>query len=114
MQIIQGRESTMSMGVFAAITYGVLATMGGIIGYAQAQSKPSLVSGLLSGLLLIVGGVLWYRGMAAGVGLSLGVTIALVVIFIRRWLKTRKVMPALMMIAAGGLAFLVMVISLAR
>jgi uncharacterized membrane protein (UPF0136 family) len=103
----------MSIGVFAAITYGVLAIIGGIIGYIQAQSKPSLISGLLSGLLLIIGGLLWYRGNSGGIALAMGVTVALVIVFIRRWMQTRKVMPALLMIAAGVLAFLGMLLSLA-
>ena len=33
----------MNLGIIAAIAYGILAIVGGIIGYVQAQSKPSLI-----------------------------------------------------------------------
>jgi uncharacterized membrane protein (UPF0136 family) len=102
----------MSIGVIAAIAYGLLAAVGGILGYLQARSQPSLISGLVSGALLLMGGLLWANGSAGGVGLAMGVTVGLIVVFIRRWMQTRKAMPALVMIAAGVVAFLVMVLSL--
>lgn len=102
----------MSIGVIAAVIYGLLAAVGGIIGYAQAGSKPSLISGLLSGALLMLGALLWANGNPAGVGLAMGVTVGLIVVFIRRWMLTRKAMPALLMIAAGIVAFVVMGLSL--
>jgi uncharacterized membrane protein (UPF0136 family) len=102
----------MSIGIIAAIAYGLLAAAGGIIGYAQARSKPSLISGLFSGALLMIGALLWANGIPAGVGLAMGVTVGLIVVFIRRWMQTRKAMPALLMIAAGVVAFIVMGLSL--
>jgi uncharacterized membrane protein (UPF0136 family) len=102
----------MSIGIIAAIAYGLLAAVGGIIGYAQARSKPSLISGLFSGALLMIGALLWANGIPAGVGLAMGVTVGLIVVFIRRWMQTRKAMPALLMIAAGVVAFIVMGLSL--
>ena len=102
----------MSIGVIAALAYGVLALVGGIIGYAQARSTVSLISGGLSGALLILGGILWLHGNPVGVGLSMGVTVALVVVFIRRWMQTHKPMPAALMIATGAIAFAVMLINL--
>jgi uncharacterized membrane protein (UPF0136 family) len=44
----------MNPAIIAAIAYGILSICGGIIGYVQAQSKPSLISGTISGLLLIL------------------------------------------------------------
>lgn len=102
----------MSMGVMAAIAYGLLAAIGGIVGYAQVRSKPSLISGLFSGALLIIGAMLWANGVRTGVGLCMGVTVGLIVVFIRRWLQTRKAMPAVVMIVAGAIAFIVMGLSL--
>lgn len=102
----------MSIGVIAALVYGALALVGGIIGYAQAGSIVSLISGGLSGVLLVLGGILWLQGNPVGAGLSMGVTVALVVVFIRRWMQTRKPMPAALMIATGAIAFVVMLINL--
>jgi uncharacterized membrane protein (UPF0136 family) len=102
----------MSIGIVAAIAYGLLAAIGGIVGYAQVRSKPSLISGLFSGALLILGAVLWANGVLAGVGLSMGVTVGLIVVFIRRWMQTRKAMPAVVMIVAGVIAFVLMGLAL--
>ncbi|HEY9877905.1 MAG TPA: TMEM14 family protein [Leptolyngbyaceae cyanobacterium] len=100
------------MGSLAAIAYGVLAVIGGIMGYVQVQSKASLISGLASGALLLLGGILWARGIGAGIPLSLVVTAALVVVFIGRFRKTGKFMPAGLMIALGAVALLLMGVSL--
>lgn len=98
----------MLTGIIAAFAYGALAILGGMIGYLQARSLVSLVSGLLSGILLLLGALLWSQGSPAGAGLAIGVTAALIVVFVRRWMQTRKAMPALVMIAAGGIALALM------
>ncbi len=43
----------MNLGIVAAFGYGILALLGGIIGYIQAKSKVSLISGIISGLFII-------------------------------------------------------------
>ncbi|MBD2257920.1 TMEM14 family protein [Pseudanabaena sp. FACHB-2040] len=102
----------MSLGALAAIAYGILAIVGGAIGYAQVRSKASLISGLVSGALLILGGWLWSRDLPGGVFLSLIVTIALVIVFIGRFRKTGKFMPAGLMIGLGALTLGLMVFTL--
>ena len=67
----------MNPGVVAAIAYGILAIVGGAIGYKQAQSQASLISGTTSGLLLILGGVARSLGQVWGLGLAAIVTVAL-------------------------------------
>ncbi|MGB5973888.1 MAG: TMEM14 family protein [Nodosilinea sp.] len=102
----------MPTGALYAIAYAALSAIGGLIGYAQARSQVSLISGLFSAALLLVGAWLWQAGSPGGAGLALGVTAALVVVFVRRWLQTRKPMPAVLMVVAGVLAFIGMVASL--
>jgi uncharacterized membrane protein (UPF0136 family) len=104
----------MPTGAVYAIAYAALAAIGGLIGYAQARSQVSLISGLVSAVLLLTGAWLWQAGSAGGAGMAMGVTAALVVIFIRRWSQTRKPIPAVIMIVAGVLAFVGMGISLVR
>lgn len=98
----------MTLGILAAIAYGLLAIIGGLIGYLQARSRVSLITGSFSGLLLLLGAFLWWQGLPAGAGLSLGITAALVIVFLRRWFQTRKAMPAALMIGCGVIAFAVM------
>jgi uncharacterized membrane protein (UPF0136 family) len=96
----------MNLAIVAAIAYGILSIVGGIIGYAQAQSKASLISGSISGALLILGGILALIGASWGLWLAAIVTLALIIVFVVRLSKTRKFMPAGLMIIAGGAALI--------
>jgi uncharacterized membrane protein (UPF0136 family) len=97
----------MTPAIIVAIAYGILAIVGGIIGYAQARSKVSLISGTISGALLILGGVLALAGMGWGLGLAAIVSAVLIVVFAIRLSKTRKFMPAGLMIIAGVVTLIV-------
>jgi len=98
----------MNPGIVAAITYGILAIVGGIIGYVQAKSKASLISGIISGLLLVTAGVMQLQGQGLGLILAIVVTIALIIVFAIRLAKTRKFIPAGLMTALGVAALVVM------
>lgn len=98
----------MNPGIVAAIAYGMLAIVGGIIGYVQAKSKASLISGIISGLLLIIAGVMQLQGQGLGLILAIVVTIALIIVFAIRLAKTRKFMPAGLMTALGVAALVIM------
>ncbi len=99
----------MDLGIGAALVYGGLAIAGGLMGYFKSQSQVSLISGSISGVLLILGAILALQGQPWGLGLAAGVTLLLVITFIVRWFKTRKVMPAGVMVIAGAIAFALMV-----
>jgi uncharacterized membrane protein (UPF0136 family) len=94
----------MSSALFAAIAYGLLALIGGIYGYIKVRSVPSLVSGVVSGLILLVGALLQTQGNPLGLTLSAIVTGVLLVVFAIRWVKTQKFMPAGLMCLAGVIA----------
>lgn len=98
----------MDLVTLAAIGYGILAGVGGILGYTKARSQMSLISGLISGILLIIGGIAHQQNLGWGFPLSVAVTIALIAIFAVRFTKTRKFMPAGLMVVAGVLALIAM------
>jgi uncharacterized membrane protein (UPF0136 family) len=100
----------MNIAAIASITYGLIALIGGIFGYTKSQSQASLISGGISGLLLLGAGGLQLNGLEWGKWLGLAIASALVVVFIVRWVKTQKPMPALPMILAGVLSAIAMVI----
>ena len=99
----------MNLSIIAAFAYGVLAIVGGIIGYIQARSKVSLLSGSISGLLLVLAAYFQLQGQSWGPILAVIVTAVLVVVFAVRLAKTRKFMPAGLMTILGMLALGVMV-----
>lgn len=83
------------------LIYGILAIAGGAIGYKQAGSQVSLISGFISGLLLLIAAYMLYGRSPAGPLLAGVVSLVLVIVFIIRLLKTRKFMPAGLMIVMG-------------
>ncbi|MBW4520552.1 MAG: hypothetical protein KME16_12725 [Scytolyngbya sp. HA4215-MV1] len=99
----------MTLGVIVAIAYGILAIVGGIIGYMQAQSKVSLFAGCGCGILLVGSAILQMQGQPWGLAVASGVTVVLLLAFVMRWLKTRKFMPAGLMLLLGIPALGVMV-----
>ncbi|WP_407676170.1 TMEM14 family protein [Planktothrix mougeotii] len=98
----------MSLGVIAAIAYGLLAIIGGIVGYTKAKSKISLFAGCTTGLLLVLGGILQIQGLTWGLIFSIVLSVFLIITFISRLFKTRKFMPSGLMIIAGFVALALM------
>jgi len=99
----------MILSIISALSYGILAIIGGIIGYIQANSQVSLFSGSISGLLLIFAAYFQLQGQVWALILAVLVTTVLVVVFAVRLAKTRKFMPAGLMTILGILALAVMV-----
>jgi uncharacterized membrane protein (UPF0136 family) len=91
----------MNLGTTAAIGYGILTLIGGIMGYVKAKSQASLISGLVSGSLLIFAGTAQLMGQSWGLILAAVISAALVIVFIVRLVKTRKFMPAGLLILAS-------------
>lgn len=91
----------MNLAVLAAIVYGVMAFLGGTIGYRQADSKMSLISGIASGILLLIGAVAQIKGQSWGLWLMTIVTAILTLVFAIRLIKTRKFRPAGFMLLYG-------------
>jgi uncharacterized membrane protein (UPF0136 family) len=104
----------MNSGVIAAIAYGILAIVGGILGYVQVQSKISLLAGCGCGILLLISAFLQVQGQTwAGLAAAV-VTLILLVAFMMRWLKTRKFMPAGLMLILGIPSLAIMVSQLLK
>lgn len=106
----------MTVDILAALAYGTIAVIGGIVGYIRANSKISLVSGSFCGLLLIFAAVMQLQGQTWGLLLAAAVTAGLaglLVFFAFRLAKTRKFLPAGLMTVLGMLALAVMVHALA-
>ena len=85
--------------------YGILLIVGGAMGYVKAKSVPSLVAGLVCGFIALFLGYRYawhYAPYAAFI-------LAVVLIFImgRRYLNTRKAMPALLIVVLSAVVAIV-------
>jgi uncharacterized membrane protein (UPF0136 family) len=89
------------LAALTTLTYGILSIAGGAIGYKQAGSQVSLISGFVSGLLLLIGAYLLFGGTPSGPAISGIVSLLLLIVFGVRLVKTKKFMPAGLMIIFG-------------
>lgn len=93
--------------IFVGI-YGVIVFIGGLIGYMQANSHPSLIFGTLFSLLILISAWLIYRGLYLGMVFASILSFTLALFFSYRFFLTLKVMPAGFMFSLSLLLFLVL------
>ncbi len=98
------------MAVIASSIYGVICIIGGVIGYLQAKSTPSLISGSISGILMLISSYLITQGLEWAFLMAGAITLLLIIVFSVRLKKTGKFMPAGLMIILGVIT-LVLVLS---
>ncbi|MGD1922172.1 MAG: TMEM14 family protein [Pleurocapsa sp.] len=96
--------------LIATALYGLLSLVGGIFGYTKSKSKVSLISGGVSGLILLALAGFIYAGNQWLGFVAAGIIALLVVVFAIRWSKTKKFMPAVPMIFFGVVS-LVLILS---
>ena len=87
--------------------YGFLLIFGGLMGYIKARSVPSAIAGLVCGLIAIFLGYDYVWRFAPHCAFIL----ALILIFLmgRRYLRTRKPMPALFIVVLSVIVAIVQV-----
>lgn len=92
-----------SLLLASLIIYSILVLVGGIIGFVKAKSRASLIAGIVFASLLDVAGALVMTGSPrAGAALGLLSALALVARFLPNFLRTKKVMPAGLVVAGGA------------
>lgn len=97
-----------SLSLFALLVF-----VGGIIGYVKAKSRASLISGIGSAMLLGIASSLVSAGsVRAGAGLGAFIALALIGRFFPAFMKTRKVMPAGMVVVLGAVVLVVGILTL--
>ena len=74
--------------------YGVLVLAGGVIGWVKVKSKPSLISGVVFGVALIIFGYGIYQEHATDVKVAAAIAGLLAIIMGLRFAKSKKFMPA--------------------
>lgn len=90
--------------------YAAIVALGGVFGYVKARSIPSLVSGLVSGLVLAIAGYVSLQSPSIGFAIATVVALGLSIVFVLRWRRTGKVMPAAALAGLSGLLTIVFAI----
>jgi uncharacterized membrane protein (UPF0136 family) len=98
----------------AVLLYALIIAAGGVMGYVSAKSTISLVSGLISGALLLAAFGLTFRNPKLGFGFAALIALALGIFFLIRFLETGKWMPAGISVALSALMLILMLWSLLR
>ena len=88
----------MSLAKIVLSIYGLLMLGGGVMGYVKAGSKPSLIMGIISGILIFIGVYLLGSNVKTGSMLVTTVSGVLTIVFLLRLLKTHAFMPAGMLL----------------
>jgi len=98
----------MSLGPVVLLVFGIVMILGGLMGH-RAGSKVSLISGSVSGLVLLGAWFVSRDHLAAGLWIGVGVGALLSVVFGMRLAKTGRFMPAggLLVVSVVALALLV-------
>jgi len=65
----------MNVKAIVTLIYGIVIAGGGVAGYVTANSLPSLISGGILGVVLIVGSILMFTGVAVGQGIAVFATL---------------------------------------
>lgn len=86
------------------IIYGALMLLGGIFGFVKAGSKASLVMGIISGILIFAGVALLGPAYTTGRAVITFTSFILSGVFGIRLVKTRKFMPAGMLLVLSLVA----------
>jgi len=79
---------------WAVFAYALCILVGGILGYCLSNSKPSLISGLVFGSLLLISAGLMFQKKTVGTWLTLILAIILEGVFTWRFAKTLNFIPS--------------------
>ena len=102
----------MKLAALTTLTYGFMVLTGGVVGYIQAKSMPSLINGIIFGIgLLICSKFIWQGSIPAGY-ISGGMTLLLALFFGYRFLSTNKFMPGGVMLIVSSLALVLLLLGL--
>jgi uncharacterized membrane protein (UPF0136 family) len=104
----------MSAAKILLTIYGVLMLVGGWIGYAKAGSKASLITGIVSGILILIGVYLSGPQETFGQQFLTVITALLTFVFVIRLIKTHSFMPSGMLLIMSLIAFFISLSQLIR
>ena len=108
--LVFGENRPVSFPVLLLYIYGIILILGGAMGFAKAKSVPSLVAGVVCGVIALLLGYYYPWRFAPEAALLL--SILLIVIMGRRYLATHKAMPALLVVVLSFVVAITQVVVL--
>lgn len=102
----------MNFAGWITLIYGLLILIGGIMGHIKAQSRISLLTGVVFGTLLLLSSWALFKGMKVGVYASLVLTVGLLAVFIWRYSQTFKIFPPLIMGIVSAITLVLLLVNL--
>jgi uncharacterized membrane protein (UPF0136 family) len=104
----------MSLVNYTILFYGLIIIAGGVIGFLKSKSKISLLSGLISGIVMLLSYYLVISLNSAGYYISLIISLILLIIFFLRYKKTGKFIPSGLLIILSTVTFTILLIYIIR
>ena len=96
----------MSLSEIILGVYGLLLLSGAYFGW-KAGSKISMIMGIISGTIVLDAVYLTRYNQQLGFGILVGISGALSILFLKRLLKTKKMMPSGMLLLMSIVSFIV-------
>ncbi|MFN2541902.1 MAG: TMEM14 family protein [Chthoniobacterales bacterium] len=96
------------------LVFGALTIIGGVIGYVKAGSVPSIVAGVITGVLLLIAGALLPEHRAIGLATGLVISLVLAAQFVPKFIRTGRLMPAGMMSILSVIGIIVALVAWIR
>ncbi len=95
------------------LIYAALLVAGGWIGFIKAKSRPSLIAGHISGVIILIAIALIFseKGVKAGCILATLTALGLSIFFGKRFAKSRKFMPGGLMASVSAIVFLLFLLA---
>lgn len=100
------------IATWSILIYALVVLLGGVMGYLKAKSQVSLLSGVGSGIALLIAWFICRQTPLVGLGLAALIGLMLFVVFIMRFSRTRAFMPAGMMMVFSLAATVVFLLGL--
>jgi uncharacterized membrane protein (UPF0136 family) len=76
------------------LVYAISVMVGGVIGYIQAKSVPSIVMGISFCILLMISTTLWMRKIESAFTVTVGLTLFLALFFLFRFSLSGSFFPS--------------------